>query len=399
MHSLEPIILGNSPFVKKLRMYGISLIVLGAVLSGVGVAMDGGFNAAHILSTYLIGLIYWGGISLTALFLVALQFLTRAGWMAAIRRVPEIISSFLPLFILGLIPILLGGNILYDWFDHAKAASDHLLHKKQGYLNQTFFFIRIGLYAVVWMLMYRTIVGNSFKQDKSQTDITPTKKNLKFAAPFILLYALTLTFFSFDVIMSLESRWFSTIFGLYSFAGHLVATFAFVSLIVMMLDNAGHLKGILSKEHYHDIGKFMFAFTVFFSYIAFSQYFIIWYGNLPEETFYFTKRINGGWEIFGWLSLALCFVVPFLALIRQDVKRDPKKLMIGAVIVLVAHYIDLCWIILPVFSKTIRFGGLELGMWLLIGGIFLFWLSINFAKKNILAINDPFLHESLSYSS
>ncbi|MFN9955712.1 MAG: hypothetical protein ACK55I_21655, partial [bacterium] len=176
-------------------------------------------------------------------------------------------------------------------------------------------------------MMHRFIIGNSIKQDSSGSDITPTRKNWKRAAPFVLLYAITITFAAFDLLMSLEPHWFSTIWGVYSFAGHFVSALSIVAITVVVLYNNGHLREYITAEHFHDLGKLMFAFSVFWAYIAFSQYFIIWYANLPEETIYFTHRLSHGWQYFGYVLIATHFVVPFMVLLRQDVKRKTNILV------------------------------------------------------------------------
>lgn len=352
----------------------------------------------------MLGFVYGMGLSVTLLFFVALSYLVNAGWSAAIRRIPELLSTFVLFLPIAAIPLIIGavtGNI-YEWM-HSN--DEHLHHGFKGlYLNEPFFWARLVFYAVVWILMYRVIVGNSLRQDNT-ADLTPTRRNWKLAAPFVLLYALTITFASFDIVMTLEPHWFSTIFGVYSFAGHFVAALSLIMITMRLLDRGGYVKGIITREHYHDVGKLMFAFTIFWTYVAFSQYFIIWYGNLPEETVFFAKRLQNGWEIFGWASLVVHFIIPFLFLLRQDVKRRPQLVTIGAIILLIAHAVDLSWIILPVFSAPhgqpyhLSWALVASGSGAIVAMVGLIFIvaSRAFARHSAVACNDPYLHESLEY--
>ncbi|MCX7929201.1 MAG: hypothetical protein N2663_00545 [Chlorobi bacterium] len=394
------IMLSETPFPATLRRAGMIFVLIGVIAFIVG-----GFgHPQYWWGAYLLGFVYVMGLSVTLMFFLALSYLVNAGWVAAIRRIPELLSSFVLILPIAAIPLIIGavsGN-LYEWMH---SSDEHLHHGFKGvYLSQPFFWIRLVLYAVVWLLMYRVIVGNSFRQDTT-TDIEPTKRAWKLSAPFVLLYALTITFASFDLVMTLEPHWFSTIFGVYSFAGHFVAALSLTIVVMRMLDRGGYLSGIINREHYHDVGKLMFAFTIFWTYVAFSQYFIIWYGNLPEETVFFTKRLQNGWEIFGWASLVIHFIIPFLFLIRQDVKRKPQLVIIGAFILLVAHAIDLSWVILPVFSAA--HGEPYRLSWALVTsgwGAILAFLGVlfivaarAFVRHSAVAYNDPYLHESLEY--
>ncbi|MCS7302145.1 MAG: hypothetical protein RML15_02325 [Bacteroidota bacterium] len=392
--------LKDTPFPAKLTRLGIALLTAGIiafVFGGIG-------HPSYWWGGYLLGFIYVMGLSVTLMFFVALSYLVNAGWSAAIRRIPELLSTFVLFLPVAAVPLIIGavtGNI-YEWMH---TDDPHLRHGFKGvYLSEPFFWTRVVFYMAVWIIMYRVIIGNSLRQD-STADLTPTQRNWKLAAPFVLLYALTITFASFDLVMSLEPHWFSTIFGVYSFAGHFVAALSLIMLTMRMLDKGGYLKGIINREHYHDVGKLMFAFTVFWTYVAFSQYFIIWYGNLPEETVFFAKRLQNGWELFGWASLFVHFVIPFLFLLRQDVKRRPQLVPIGGIILLIAHAIDLSWVILPVFSAAhgeayhLSWALVLCGWGAIVAmlGALLFVAARAFAKHSAVAFNDPYLHESLEY--
>jgi hypothetical protein len=391
---MTPIQLQGTPFIAKLQKVALAAIIIGAV--GFAVAFATGADHTRLLADYLIGFVYFAGIAVTAMFFSALQFLVKAGWSASIRRIAENFAGFVPFIIIGMIPIFLFRADLFHWVH--EVALDPILAKKAKFLNETFFGIRLVLYCALWFLMYRFIVGNSKKQDTA-TDYSPTYKNLKRAAPFVILYALTITFAGFDLLMSLEPHWYSTIFGVYFFAGNFVATLSLICIFTINLYKSGHLKGYVTLEHFHDIGKFMFAFTIFWTYIAFSQYFLIWYANMPEETIYYVTRLNGGWEYFGWGSIFLHFIIPFLTLLRQDVKRRLPIMMFAACLLLFAHFIDLSWIVLPAFSKTFRFDYPEISAWLLFFGLFMYVAAKQFATNNLIPVNDPYIKESIELVS
>ncbi|NQW30077.1 MAG: hypothetical protein HQ472_06150 [Ignavibacteria bacterium] len=398
--------LGSTPLIAKMQKVGFALIVLGA-LGLAAVFITGGQE--RFFADYLLGFWFFTGISVTMLFFSALQYLTRAGWSVSVRRTAENFTGMVPYVALFAAPIiynLFSHHSIYEW-SHESAATDHLLVAKSGYLNTTFFIVRIGIYCLLWFGMLRFLVGNSVKQDSNASDITPTRKNWKRAAPWVIVYALSITFCSFDLLMSLEPHWFSTMWGVYTFAGHFVASISVLALMTIWLYKAGLLRQYITSEQFHDLGKLMFAFSSFWAYIAFSQYFIIWYANLPEETIYFEFRMHNQWEIWGYILIVSHFVAPFIVLLRQDVKRKMNFLIAGAVIVLFSHFVDLAWIIIPAVSKVaaansgeqFTMGWQELTGWLFFAGVFLLLAVQNYKKRSAVPIGDPLLQESVHYNS
>ena len=400
---MNPVKLTDTPFLKKFQMFSVSLIGLGAV----GTAASFFQDSTRAMANYVVAFAYILGIGITGMFFSALQFATRAGWSASVRRIAEMFSESIWLIIVGFIPVILSMKELFAWYDPLNWAgghgpyTGHALHliqdKQHDFLNPQFFIARVALYIIIWVGMYFIIVRNSLKQDSRPGDFRGTRTNFKRSAPFIILYALSTTFAGFDLLMSLETTWFSTMFGVYYFAGNFVSTLSLIGIFLAVLHKGGYLKGYIRPEHFHDIGKLMFAFSVFFAYIAFSQYMLIWYSNIPEETEYFIKRINGGWEYFGWFTVVFHFLVPFLLLIRQDVKRKTSMIIFTGLIILTAHFIDLSWIVLPVFSEHLRFGYQEISAFALMLGLFFFFVSLGFRKNSAVAINDPYMKESLEY--
>lgn len=389
---MNPVNLSGSAFQGNVNKAAMLCIGTGVIMAIAGMAL----NQSAIIPAYLVGAMYVVGISVTALFFSALQFLVRAGWSASLRRIPEMMGWFAQFAIVILLPILIFRNTFFHGIED--------IPSKAPYTNTPFFIVRVIGYCLFWFWMHRYIVGNSIKQDDA-SDYTPTVKNYKRSAPFVLGYALTITFAAFDLMMALEPHWFSTIFGLYYFAGNFVSTLSVIALLVMSVMNSGELKGFINKEHMHDLGKLMFAFTIFWTYIHFSQYFLIWYSNLPEETFYYIDRTKDGWEIMGWASLVLHFIVPFTLLLRQDVKRNQTVLKAAAFILLFAHFIDLSWIIIPGYRHhgIHHFDVFALvaagGMVLLFMGILLFFTAKRMNAVSGVAHNDPYIGESIEYYS
>lgn len=395
--------ISDSNFVKKLNLLAMVAIVAGIALVGLGVAMD--YDLQRLLASYLVGYTFVMGITITAIFFSALQYLTNAGWSAMVRRISEFMAT--PWLLLGLIPLLLDVHIwhqLYHWADpHVLVEGDPhydpILAGKSAFLNPEFFTARIIGYCLLWIWMYKYIVGNSYKQDEAGSDFTPTKKNFVRSAPFVLIYALTISFAGFDLVMSVDPHWFSTIFGVYFFAGNFVATIGLIAIFAILLNRAGLLK--VNQEHFHHLGKLLFAFNVFWTYIGFSQFFLYWYGNIPEETLFYIHRLHHGWEVFFYLLIVLHFIVPFVLLISQAAKRNTNILLAGSILLVVMHFVDLSWFILPQFSaEAFRFGPLEIGMWILCFGILLMFVGKRFAgKKPYVAANDPYMQESVELLS
>lgn len=342
---------------------GLSGVARLALLVGfvcLGIALFLGWNSedpGRVAKVWLQNWLFGLAISLGAFFFVFLQHLTHAGWSVAVRRPAEALMSNLLWLWIGFIPFVvlhLQGrlSIVWPWFDMAKmratdAAEATLVEAKLGYLNPQFFFIRAGIYFIVWISLAIFFWRNSVNQD-SDGSVSRSSRMERMAAPAALLFGLTLTFAAVDWIMGLSPAWFSTIFGVYFFAGCCAAGFSALALLCLRLQAAGYLKGVITAEHYQDIGKLIFAFgIVFWAYIAFSQYMLIWYANLPEENTWYMARQMGQW---GWVSLALLighFCLPFLFLISRWTKRYRASLTVGALWMLAFAWIDIYWLVHP----------------------------------------------------
>lgn len=346
---------------------------------------------------YLVPLFYFTSLALGGLFFAAIQHVTKAGWSVNIRRVVESLSAFLPLAALATLIFLAGAPELYKWLQPETVAADPLLVHKAPYLNSTFFVIRVLLFFGLWLWFKKVIVGRSIAQDESG-DENITHGLVGQSIAFVLVFALSYSFFSVDLLMSLEPHWFSTIFGVYCFAGLFQSTMAFLILALLYMKKKGLLEGYVTSDHLHDLGKFLFAFTVFWAYIAFSQYMLIWYANLPEETIFIIPRSEHGWVYVSIALIVFKFIVPFLALLPRWAKRTPASLVAISVLILIMQYVDIYWLVYPAFyHETPKFGLAEVGIFLGFAGAFLFAVTRFLSRNRLVPLKDPRIQESMHH--
>jgi hypothetical protein len=334
-------------------------------------------------------------VALGALFLVALEHLVGARWSVPLRRVPERVSSLLIL----VVPVAFVGLFSLPTLFHRWTGAEALHHPaiagKSVWLNVPFFTIRLIACLAAWLVSYRVLVGGSLRQDRTR-DPRVNVRNRRFAPVFMVLFALTITVVAFDWISSLEPEWYSDIFGVYLFSGTFLAGLAATTLAVLALRGAGRLTRITS-DHLYNLGALLFAFTVFWSYVAFAQYMLIWYANLPEEVYWYQMRFGGAWGVLTLLLALVHFVVPFFALITSDAKSDPVRLRRVALLVLAAHVLDLYWLVMPSLRQGVMLSWPELSFALLFVGGALVWLSWALGRGEAMPVGDPFLAEALEF--
>lgn len=299
--------------------------------------------------SYLVSFCWGMTMILGGMFFVFVQYLTGSAWSVTVRRFMENIIATVPVGLILFIPIALGIPYLYEW-TRPEVLKEPSVAAKASYLTEQMFIYRSVFYFVVWTFFAWGIWRTSTKQDKTNS-IQEMHTASRFSAPGLLVVMLTGSLASFDWIMSLNPRWYSTIFGIYCLAGGAAAFFGVITLISIGLQSAGIMKKSITEEHYHDLGKWLFALTVFWAYIAFSQYLLIWYANIPEETIFFRDRVVGSWNNWSGLLLFGRFVIPFAILIRRGAKRNMKVLGFFAVWICLMHYVDMYWLIMPNFFK------------------------------------------------
>ena len=379
----------------RMRWIGLGIGAIGILAS---FALRNG-DPEQFYHSWLVSFLYFVSIGLGGLFFVLIHFAAKAGWGVVVRRLAENVAAALPLMGLMFVPVVLGMHDLFHWTHEEAVAADHLLQGKAAYLNSSFFIARAAGYFLLWGGIVLFYVRGSARQDQTG-DEAITRRLTFFAGPSIIVFAMTLTFAAIDWIMTLDPHWYSTMFGVYYFAGSLVGAFALLILLAAGLTKAGYLRGVITVEHFHDLGKLLFAFSVFWAYIAFSQYFLIWYANMPEETSFFLKRAQGSWAQMTMFLAVGHFAVPFLFLMPRTIKRKTSLLVVGACWMLFIHLVDIHWLVMPNLHKyDAQPHILDLTTLLGIGGFFLGVIGWVMQGKALVPIRDPRLSESLSFEN
>ena len=359
-----------------------------------------GDGMRQFLYSYLVNFAFFLSISLGALIFVPLQHVTRSSWSVVIRRLAEVMAVVIPLFALLALPILLNLGLVYQWASgNVPPELQELLAHKAAFLNPTFFIARWIGYFAIWTGLAFYFWRTSVRQDSS-AEVRLSLRMENYSGATIVVFALTCTLASMDLLMTLDFAWFSTIFGVYFFSTAFVTFFATLTLLTMGLQRSGRLERIVSAEHFHDYGKLMFAFTFFWAYIAFSQYMLYWYANVPEETIWFLVRSQNGWGKLGLVLVFGTFLLPFLGLISRYAKRNRKLLALWAIWILIMQWINIYWVTMPVFSpERVAFHVLDLSCFIGIGGIWLAGVTWLAAKHSLVPTGDPRLRDSLKFEN
>lgn len=361
-------------------------------------------HAEHVLhllqnkpwSALYVALFFFFMISLATLAFYAIQHASQAGWPVVLFRVMEAITGYLPvggvlLFVFFVLSSL-HMNHLFTWMDPEVVAHDELIQNKAGYLNVPFFLIRAAIYIVGWVL-YRNYARKLTLAQDNSTDLKNYYKLFKSSAAFLVFFLVTESMMSWDWIMSLDPHWFSTLFGWYIFASMIVSAITTIALVTIYLKGKGYLE-FVNDSHLHDLAKYMFGFSIFWTYLWFSQFMLIWYANIPEEVTYFITRFND-YKIPFLGMVVLNFVFPLLVLMNSDYKRVPWFIISTGIIILIGHYVDIFVMIMPATVGDQWFIGIaEISSVLLVLGIFIYVVFNTLSKAPLLAKGSPFLKES-----
>ncbi len=424
------------------------------LLGAVGAAF--GFVRAHdrFAYSYLFAFFAVLTLALGFLFFVLIQHLTGAGWSVTVRRLAEFFMSGLVIFPVLAIPLLLSTASLFPWMSHGGAehgesapAEEHhsaldflvrdanaappappsqpavpgmrhgggskafaeeleqaehaehaeILHGKLGYLNRGFFYTRAVAYFAFWCWISITLFRLSTEQDKTKK-LENTVKAQRLAPVATILFGLTLTFAAIDWTMALEPLWYSTMYGVYAFAAGVVAMFALLTLVALAFRRSGLMGNAITAEHFHDLGKLTFGFLIFWAYITFSQFFLVWYSNIPEELTYYHRRwpVHGGaWKVISLALFFVKFVIPFLVLLSRNVKRHTVLLAIGAAIIVVMHVVEMYWVVMPNYaSGAFAPNWLDLACLLTVGGLYLAVVLRNMTAHSLIPVGDPRLERA-----
>jgi hypothetical protein len=379
------------------RAWGIPLLV--GVIGTVATLIGWVTNPGQFYFSYLVGWSFCLTLTLGALFFVLIQHLTRARWSVVVRRLAEAVLWSFPILAMLSIPILLGMHDLYHWTHADAVASDPILAGKEPYLNVPFFLGRFAFYFAIWSLLGYKLYRLSLQEDETGDPSIPARQR-KVSAWGLVLTAVTTAFASYDLWMSLDPHWFSTIFGVYIFAGAFMSIHAFLALAAMMIQRGTSLRRTVTREHYQDLGKMTFGFVVFWAYIAFSQYMLIWYGNIPEETVWYRHRLEHGWEAHSAMLLIGHFIVPFLLMLPRSVKRSKPLLGILCVWLLAMQWFDLHWLAMPVLHPDdAGIHLLDVTSWLGLFGLFAASFMYRLSRHPLVPRRSPYLEASLHFEN
>ncbi len=369
-------------------------------------------NPEQGLRSWLLGFIFWAGITFGSLGVLMLQYLTGGAWGVVIRRTLEAATRTLPLVILLFIPLALGVYFhTFMEFTHMaesdKAIDIHIMEARGIYMAPWFWIVRSAIYFAVFGVMVYLLNKWSVQQDKTETveeSRLVLEKASRFSGPTMVFFALTVTFAVVDWMMMLDPHWFSTMWGLLFVAGWGLSCFCFCVALLASLSNTAPMNRVLGKRHFHDLGKLMLALTMVWAYFNFSQFLIIWAGNLPEETTWYLARMKGGWGYIGIILIVFHFAFPFLVLLQQDFKRKARWLATLAMFILVMRIVDMFYLIGPTprVSGTLEQGAFFIS-WMdvvapiAVGGIWLWWFFGQLLKRPMVPAKDPYFEGAVEH--
>jgi len=394
-------------FSGKAKTYSLVAILIGIVAIAYGFLTENGSNhhAERTFANLLLMGYYFACVCAAGTFFLAVQYVAQAGWSAGLIRIPQAFSKVLPIASIILIIIVALGlythNLYHHWHLEGIDVEGHpnydkIVAGKTSYLNAPFFLTRLVFFLAIYSFFARLLPKLSNNEDL-EGGLNNYKKSIKHSAIFLVIFGFTTPIWSFDTIMSLEAHWFSTMFGWYNFAAMWVTGLSAIAITVILLKKNGYL-GWINENHIHDLGKFMFAFSIFWTYVWFAQFLLIWYANMPEETVYFYKRFEPEYLPWFWVNIIINFLCPVLILMTRDAKRKMNMILFVGILIICGHWLDYYMMIMPGTVEAHRgFGLIEIGIFLGFVGLFAY-LSLNALSKVALAPkNHPFLEESVHH--
>jgi hypothetical protein len=401
----------NLPALANLQQRGLLVGIVALALGVIG-AFFNSLNSDRFFQSWLIGFLFILGLSLGSLGLLMLQHLSGGKWGLAGRRVFEAGAGTLWLVALAFIPILFGLRPIFLWARPEAVQADLILTEKAPYLNTTFFIVRAVVYFAFWLLCAFLLNKWSAAQDRGEAAVTPadTVRFRTLSAPGLLFLVLTVSLASVDWIMSVDPKWYSTIFGLLTVVGQGLSALAFAIAILALVARSGVFGVVLSPGQFHDLGKLLLAFVMLWAYMAFSQFLIIWSGNLPEEIDWYIMRIRGGWGVVALLIVVGHFALPFVLLLSRNLKRRSELLARVAVFVIAMRLVDLIWLVVPTFTHNAVEGeghpGFSIPLhWMNIvvpiglAGVWLFFFARQLRSRSLVPLNDPYFKEAFAHES
>jgi hypothetical protein len=388
----------DSSYTVPARVQGAQRLALIVGVAGL-VLCAIGFTASrdHFFKSYLLGFVFWVGVSLGCLALSMVGHLSGGAWAVVSRRVVEAASRTLPFMAILFLPIAFGMHELFIWSDPAMVARDAVLQHKAPYLNVPFFFLRAALYFAIWSTMAWLLSKWSLEQDRASSPEQALKMQ-RLSGGGLVVYAITVLFMSVDWIMSLDPHWFSTMFGFLFIGAQGLSALAVTISVLVLLSRTEPMSRVIAPAHLHDLGKLMLAFVMLWAYFSFSQFLIIWSANLPEEIPWYLRRMAGGWQWVGLAIIFLHFALPFVLLLSRDLKRHGNTLMAVAGMIIVMRVVDIFWQIGPLHGHdqmTVHW--LDAAAPIALGGI---WVAIflwQLQTRPLLPLGEPYLAEALEH--
>jgi hypothetical protein len=389
----------------KAKLLTLTLMIVGGISTIIGCVLEmGNHEGAHFaqrfLANALVDSFFFFAIGLGALFFLALQYATETGWYASVKRVIEAVTGFMPygvgLMIVTLLAItFMDGAHIYVWMDPSVVEHDSIIEGKSMFLNKGFFWIRTVVYLAVYVIFWWGFRKRSLEEDRvGGTDIH--FKNYKKGATFLVLFAVFSSTSAWDWLMSIDVHWFSTLFGWYVFAGMWCSAMIIIVTLTLYLKKQGYLPKV-NESHIHDLGKWTFAISFLWSYLWFSQFMLIWYANIPEETTYHLTRIEDFRAMYFGMFI-INFAFPMLLLMSRDAKRHAGILTFVGLVVLCGHWVDAYLMVMGgSMGKHAYIGFMEIGMALLVFGFFIRMILVNLTKAPLTPVNHPFLDESIHH--
>ncbi|HKP86500.1 MAG TPA: hypothetical protein VJZ26_10410 [Blastocatellia bacterium] len=357
------------------------------------------FDATQFFRSYLLAFIYWVAIAAGGLAILMLQHMSGGAWGLVIRRVLEAVTRTFPILAVMFLPVAVGVTRIYPWANRALVDQSPALQHKSTYLNIGFFIGRAVFYFLIWNVLSYFLNKWSLEQDRTG-DRYLTRKLQVLSGPGLVLYGFTVTFASIDWVMSLDPGWYSTIFGILFMGGQGLSAMAFAITVVVLLSNYKPMSGVIQPRHLHDLGKLMLAFLMLWAYFAFSQFLLIWSGNLPEEVEWYARRLHNSWKTIALALVLLHFALPFVLLLSRDLKRNGRTISMVAIAILVMRYVDLYWMTGPEFHEgRFTISWMDLLMPFGIGGVWLWFFAGELKTRPLVPVQDPYLEEALSHSA
>jgi hypothetical protein len=377
--------------IARVQMPALILGVLGIVAAAIGFFMD----APAFFKAWLPAYLFWFHIAAGSLGVLMLQYVTGGEWGVLIRRPLGAAARTIPFFVLFAVPLMFGLRHIYVWANPEIVAGDHLLQQKQLWLNPTGWIIRTLVYFAIWSLWAWRIRALSLEFYKERSPYVELQRR-KWAAAGLLMFVLTLTLASIDWVMSLEPKWYSSMFGIAFTVGAALSAFAFVTFFLTLLSKTKAMDDILKSSHFRDLGNLMLAFTMLWAYTNFSQFLLIWYGNIKEETPYYLTRMHGGWGVLAVLLIVMHFFLPFFLLLNRSIKDRPKSIAIVTLLLLASRFLDVVWLTVPShYGEHFHFSWMTAAAFLGIGGLWLFAFIVQLKGQTIIPIHETWVDEAL----